>query len=175
VKSLDIGIAENYGDALTYYILTPQKRFWYVRWYGLPWILSNPISVKNLFSMLKLTKGSLELDLASELSSSKLMPEFDPLDAIDLAFDKVNDADIPEVVQVQAFDETNNCFAVLGVDDEEEWCDANVVQEALLSKQDDGATTWVIKQFLGHRRSNKNNKWEVNIEWASGDDIMGTC
>jgi hypothetical protein len=45
----------------------------------------------------------------------------------------------------------------------------NVVQEKWLRNQDDGAETWVIKQFFGHRCSEKDNQWEVNIEWSSGE------
>jgi hypothetical protein len=106
------------------------------------------------------------MELLSDLRQIKNLPQIDPLEMTGFQFIKENDNGVPVRVTVDEYDESTGKFKVVHADDEEDWVDENVIQEALLSRNDDGAHEWVIKKILANRKDGQ--LMEVQVMWDDG-------
>ena len=181
-----VGIAENKGDELTFWVLTGHRT-----------VIARSVIRSALNSRepnkregTKIAPGlegssdasttdttdtgepKLELLLASELSKSMGMSEsmtlLDPEQTEGFVFVREDSRGVPTRATVSRFDEEINKYLLkYGDDEEDEWVDELVIQEALLSRADDSAGDWLISKILGHRQD--GNRYEVEILWESGE------
>lgn len=104
----------------------------------------------------------------SEMTGTKVAT-FDPVEIIGSQFIQEDDYGVPVRMTVAQHDQDIGKFKLNTPDEEDdEWVDQNVIQEALLSCNDDGAHKWTISKVLDHR-TDDNKKTEVKVLWHNGD------
>ena len=171
-----VGIAENKGDELTFWILT-----------GTGSVISRSVvrsalkvseqnkreghglvpGLEGRFKPTGETGESVDLLLLSEQSKSK-MPILTPSEMEGFVFVREDSKGVPTRATVSRFDEEINKYLLKYRDDEEEeWVDETVIQEAMLSRKDDDAGDWAISKILGHR--SEGSRHEVKILWENGE------
>ena len=91
-----------------------------------------------------------ELNLLSELTQSK-PPDFDPTEVIGASFIRVNSANDPSKVTVIEVDPDDGRVLLEYANSELEWVEPNIVQEALLSRGDQGSEFFSFSKILNHR------------------------
>ena len=166
-----IGIAENCGDALTFWILTG-KRTVLARSVVRSALVTGEQNKRQDRVVDARLEGSLEdkvsLDLNSDLIGAINVPTFDPVEVLGYQFIRENDRGVPVRMTVKEHDEDIDKYKISTIGEEEdEWVDGTVIQEALLSRKDDAAQEWTISKVLDHRTIGKT--MEVYVEWKDGD------
>ena len=188
-----LGVAENKGDTLTYWVLAENKQV-------LARSLVRPMDENE---MNKRTKEAEEIHdpVVEEVEGSQndsKQANNEQLPSLDLLSDIVNSpTPVLDPSEINGFDASKHIglefvhkdsqqiptkAKVIEVDDETgkimleyvhggfELVEPNVIQEALLSKEyhDDGDDIWTFSKVLNHRTVS-NGKIEVEILWDNGD------
>jgi len=178
-----LGVAENKGDTLTYWILSDNKTV-IARSLVRPvedyevnkrtpeaGEILDPIAAKSEGS----PPASPGLDLLSEMCNSS-PPEFDITqingfnanDHIGLEFLKKDSRNVPAKAKVIEVDEETGRVMLEYIHGGLEWVEPNVIQEAILSKNQDDEGFYTFSKVLGHRTI-QNGKIEVEILWDNGE------
>jgi len=111
--------------------------------------------------------GKVKLDLLSELTSTTKLPVVDPIEIIGFQFIRENENGVPVRAVVSTFDADMNLYKVMQGDDEVDWITENAIQEALLSRTDDGASNWIIAKILDHKLDGQ--RYDVQVQWQDGE------
>jgi len=111
-------------------------------------------------------RESVDFDLMSELSGGH-SDAFDPLDVIGASFIRNNTRGIPMKATVVECDEETGKVLLEYAYGAQEWVEPNLVQEALLSQEDNDANMWTFSEVLGHRQ--EGNQTMVEIQWDNGE------
>ena len=167
------GVAENKGDALTYWILTDKNTL-------LARSLVRPVSDReNLRTETPMPpsddtevtgsrQSGVQLDLLGEMANSQC-PEFDPSMHMGYTFVREDKRSVPTKTSVVEVDEDTGRVLLEYISGELEWVEPNIVQEAILSKiEDDGDGFYTFSEILSHKKG-PNNRLELEILWDNGD------
>ena len=186
-KGYWIGVAENKGDTLTYWVLTENKQ---VLARSLVCPADTPEKNQRVLEpgeptdpVLREIEGSEiegsppqepQLDLLSDLVNSP-MPVFDPTefeakDHIGFEFVHTDKQEIPTKAKVIEIDEDTGKALLEYVHGGLEYVEPNIIQEALLSAQqmEDGEGFWTFSKVLGHQTA-ENGRIEVEVLWDNGE------
>ena len=178
-----LGVTENKGDTLTYWILTEGNQ---VLARSLVRLVEEFEENKRcrepgetLDDSVKEVEGSqdskIKLDLLSELVNSHTpevdITEIDGLkDHIGFEFVRKDSREVPTKAKVIEIDEDTGRVMLEYIHGGLEWVDPNVIQEALISQFQEGNETKIysFKKILGHRTVS-NGKSEVEVLWDDGE------
>jgi hypothetical protein len=180
-----LGIAENTGDDMVFWVLTGKRTVLARSVCRSALNISEPNKRQDKPDARRV--GSLDdndekpiassddpsvekfsLDLLSDLSGNAKMelPVFDPMDIMGYQFLRENDQGVPVRATVKEYSEDIGKFRVTHGDDEDDWVNYSDIQESMLSRNDDGAQEWVIKEIVGHRQEGPNI--DVQVKWDNG-------
>jgi hypothetical protein len=134
------GVAENKGDALTYWILTDKKTI-IARSLVRP--TENRENLRTETTLPKQDAGAtgsgeksgVKLDLLTEMANSKC-PDFDPSLHMGYTFVREDKRSVPTKTSVVEVDEDTGRVLLEYISGELEWVEPNIVQEAILSNAD---------------------------------------
>ena len=90
-----------------------------------------------------------ELGLLTELGGPSM--EVDPTDFMRFTFITPDNRGVPTKTTVVEVDEEMGKILIEYAHGQEEWVLPNIIQEAMLSREDDGAGLWTFKEILAHR------------------------
>ena len=109
---------------------------------------------------------NIQLDLLSELKPTSQLPIIDPNELIGFQFVHENPNGVPVRTAVKRYDDNTGLYHVIQGEDDENWLTESVIQEALLSRSDDGASGWIVKSIQDHQMD--GSKVTVQVEWDNG-------
>jgi hypothetical protein len=183
-----VGIAENIGDALTFWVLTASNQ---VLARSLVRSASNPQEPNLLADRRVLSpdvpdgpgvEGRFANDTAILEDSFHFMSDtsrtlsanapaslhvIDPIELIGRTF--IHDSHgIPTKSVVREYDAEMEKVLVEHVSGVEEWLSPNIVEESLISQTDDGEGFWSFEKILQHRVL-PNGRIELNVLWDNGE------
>ena len=110
---------------------------------------------------------SVELDLLSDFTSGNSCDDFDAAGLIDSTFVREDPQGIPTRTTVVEVDEETGKILLEYSHGQHEWVQPNIVQEALLSREDEGAAVWSFKRVLSHKK--EGNQIFVEILWDNNE------
>ena len=87
---------------------------------------------------------------------------------IGATFIREDDRQVPTKTTVMEVDEDTGKLLLEYANGTLEWVQPNVVQEALLSREDEGAGLYTFKKILNHRTTS-NGKVEVEVLWDTDE------
>lgn len=191
-----IGVAENKGDALTYWIYTEQGTV-------LARSLVRPVEDKEINKRAPLNSGDhdeipgesfrgdnydikpelddFKLDMLSELANSNMptvekteyspeSPGFDPNNHLGMQFIRKDQAGVPTKTTVTEVDEETGKVLLEYIHGNYEWVMPNIVQEAIISRayDDDGQAFHSFKKIINHRTESQG-KIMVEVLWDNDE------
>ena len=157
-----LGIAENKGDALTYWILTEQNTV-----LARSVVRSAEEGEPNKRAVkMKEENPKSDLDLLSDLSGGA-SADIDTSDWKGMKFLMPDSRGVTTTTTVVEVDEETGKVLIEYAHGGEEWVMPNLVQEALLSQRDDGEQLWIFNKVLNHK--NENGKIMLEVLWDNGD------
>ena len=93
--------------------------------------------------------------------------EINPTDFMDYSFIRQDRNNIPTRTTVIEVNAEDGQVLLEYAHGQHEWVQPNIIQEALLSRQDDGADLWSFKKVLSHKHV--EGKAMVELLWDNGD------
>jgi hypothetical protein len=112
-------------------------------------------------------ENNLILELLSDLHPVKSLPVVDPMEIMGFEFIHENPDGLPVRSRVGNFDEETGLYKIIQGEDDEDWVTESVIQEALLSRQDDGAQRWIVDAIKAHRI--EGQRVDVQVLWEDGN------
>ena len=101
------------------------------------------------------------MDLLSEMANTKC-PDFDPSLHMGYSFFKNDKRQVPTKTTVIEVDEDTGKILLEYISGELEWVEPNIVQEAILSRQDDEQGYFTFSKILTHKKG-VNNRLELEV------------
>ena len=163
-----VGIAENKGNALTYWILNNDNQL-----LARSVVQSatgqepNKCGSKSIESKGSNVPDPTSLDLMSDLVGGST--DFDPIPHLGYSFVWADTNGIPHKTTVINVDEKTGCILLEYIHGQVEWVEPNILQEALFSHADNDNSSdfWTFGTVLDHKT--ENNQVQVQIKWDNSN------
>ena len=178
-----LGVAENKGDVLTYWILTENQTV-------LARSLVRPVQdfevnkrcpepSESLDPVVRDFEGSekadVKIDLLSDIVKSTspevnitTINDFNTSEHIGFEFIRKDQQDVPAKTKIIEVDEDTGRALLEYIHGGLEWVEPNVIQEALLSREQNDGDLYTFSKILNHRTTT-NGKIEIEILWDNGE------